>query len=66
MGSIHLPLPKADLPTCLYALAAFYGEVAERKREAAQNNTINLKPMLIDLNIHLEDSFVLTTEKKVS
>lgn len=65
MGSVYPPLSKADLLTRMYALAAFYSDAAERKREAAKNDTLDLKALLLDLKIRLEESFSLTAEQKV-
>lgn len=66
LGSVHPPLSQADLLTRLYALAAFFGDVAERKRESAKNEISDLKSVIADMKIRLEETFTFTGEQKVS
>jgi hypothetical protein len=66
LRSISPPLSQADLLTCLYSLAVIFSHKAERNRVAAQQRlTGDLKGLLADLKIRLEETFTFTVEQCV-
>jgi hypothetical protein len=65
IGSADGTLSKSDLLTRVYALAAMYSEVAERRRLAQDQGAVDLKGLYNDLKIRLETQFELTKEQMV-
>ncbi|EGN91584.1 hypothetical protein SERLA73DRAFT_148406 [Serpula lacrymans var. lacrymans S7.3] len=56
------------MATRLYLLAALFGEVAERRRQARNSPFAgeNIRALFADLKIRLEDSFCFTAEQKAN
>jgi hypothetical protein len=59
-------LSQSDLPCRLYMVAIILSEAAEGRREEQANSfTGDLRAMMRDLKIHLDEGFTLTNDQKV-
>ncbi|RDB15203.1 hypothetical protein Hypma_004700 [Hypsizygus marmoreus] len=63
LGSLGNGLPVADLATRLYLLAVIYGDKAERDRKEQEHGFTDLKALIHDLKIRLEETFKLTSDQ---
>ncbi|KAL6306472.1 hypothetical protein BKA93DRAFT_729265, partial [Sparassis latifolia] len=54
------------LATRLYLLAAIYGDIAERHRLSQESGVADLKAIMTDMKIRLDDSFKFTTEQRAN
>ncbi|KAJ6537258.1 hypothetical protein DFH09DRAFT_1283641 [Mycena vulgaris] len=57
-------ITQSDLASRLYMTAIILSEAAERRRQEQQNAFPDLRAMMRDLKIHLDDSFALTSDQK--